>query len=118
MVRIEVWNLSRTDQMVMPIQDGIYWAEFRDRAGRRFEPAYPNVPVDYLPRSLEKFSRIAPGNCLAASYLLPGFYGRVKDPKGVECRARANTGYPLKPGGRADEAVFTLTSDWIAIPPP
>jgi hypothetical protein len=99
MVRVEVWNLSNEDRMVMPIHHLIYDLRFRDGAGRDVVPRYPRTPVLPLPRSAAEFSRVAPGNCLSAGYLLPGFYERVSGTRGLECRGLVAIGYPVQPGG-------------------
>src|SRR5262249_1037830 len=80
-VDVEVWNLSAEPQFVFPIDPMDYNLQFRDATGMVLE-LYTIPPIDKAMRLKSDLTRLAPGNRLRSTYLLPSFYRTVKNPRG------------------------------------
>lgn len=118
MVQVSVWNLSNKARLVYPISPVTYVLSFRDETGKDITPkCYRMPPV--LPRLIDisEFTRIEPGNCLVANYMLPNFYKYIKGFKKVECRVSIFRYYIVdKKKWRLSKYPFKLSSDWVEVP--
>jgi hypothetical protein len=114
LVRVEVWNPSVEDKLVHPIYPAAYQLSFRDAAGALVE-AYLLPPAYGVIQDQAEFARVGSGNCLAANYMLPTFYKRIRK-KNLQCRVQIGTIYTTKP--KSERPTFELSSEWVKVPPP
>lgn len=114
LIRVELWNVSDAEQLVVPLSPYRCTLEFRDAQGDRPEPdpfmMQPGSPV-LLDQS--EVTRLHRGNCLVAYYRAPHYAARTRRQLGGECRAVLFSAYRGETG-RLERTL--LYSDWTVIP--